>query len=87
MSIFASFTTHPASVGETYGQHLRSASGFGLSMIAGGFACIVHAVVPGLFETTASRMVRALHERMVTNRARRLAPHVQTGEGPAPALR
>jgi hypothetical protein len=31
-----SFTEHPASVGETYIEHLRSECGFSRSMICGG---------------------------------------------------
>jgi hypothetical protein len=63
-----SFTEHPASVGENYLEHLRHASGFAASMITGGFACLVHALLPFLFTTTGSRVVAALHTRMVTNR-------------------
>ena len=33
MPIIELFREHPASVGETYGQHLRYASGFGVRMI------------------------------------------------------
>jgi uncharacterized protein DUF6356 len=65
-----SFTEHPASVGETYGEHFRSACKFGARMISGGVACFVHAVCPFVFVTTGSSTVRHLHELMVTNRAR-----------------
>jgi hypothetical protein len=65
-----SFTEHPASVGETYGAHLRSACGFSIIMIAGGLACLVHAIFPFLFVSTASATIRELHDRMVINRAR-----------------
>jgi hypothetical protein len=64
------FSHHPASVGETYGEHLATASGFGLRMIAGGFACMVHGLLPFAFEKTGSNQIRMLHERMVTNRDR-----------------
>lgn len=70
-----SFTDHPASVGETYGEHLRSACSFSASMIAGGLACLVHAIFPFLFVSTASSTIRELHDRMVINRAR-----ARTGE-------
>ena len=58
------FTQHPAEVGETYGEHLRNAGGFGLRMVAGGLACMVHAVLPFLFVQTGSRTMAALHRRM-----------------------
>lgn len=64
------FTDHPASVGETYAEHLAMASGFGVSMILGGLACLVHGVLPFLFVKTGSRTIDGLHRRMVTNRVR-----------------
>lgn len=65
-----SFTEHPASVGETYGEHFRSACKFSAGMISAGVACFVHAVFPFVFVTTGSSKVRELYERMVANRAR-----------------
>ena len=65
-----SFTEHPGTVGETYGQHFQSALGFSLSMIGGGLACMVHAVFPFLFEKTGSATIRSLHERMIAHRSR-----------------
>lgn len=70
MSMFRLFREHPASVGESYGEHLRHATGFGLRMIAGGFACILHGILPFLFVRTGSKQIRTLHDRMVTNRAK-----------------
>jgi len=64
------FTRHPASVGESYGEHLAMAGGFGLRMVAGGLACLVHALLPFLFVATGSRAVRDLHGRMVAHRRR-----------------
>ena len=64
------FIDHPASVGETYGEHLVAASGFGLSMILGGFACLVHGLLPFLFLRTGSNTIARLNERMVVNRRR-----------------
>jgi hypothetical protein len=58
------FTSHPHEVGETYGEHLRTASGFGLRMIAGGLACIVHGFLPFLFERTGSQTIGMLHNRL-----------------------
>ncbi|MGE5142737.1 MAG: DUF6356 family protein [Acidobacteriota bacterium] len=55
------FTAHPASVGETYGEHLRFAAAFGACMALGGLAAMVHAVLPFLFITTASRVLERLN--------------------------
>jgi uncharacterized protein DUF6356 len=65
-----SFTEHPATVGETYLQHLRSAAGFSFQMIGAGLACLVHGVFPFLFTTTGSSAIRSLNERLVLHRAR-----------------
>ena len=62
------FTRHPQEVGESYGEHLVNASGFGLRMIAGGIACMIHAVFPFLFEQAGSRTMDSLYRRM-THRA------------------
>lgn len=70
MTTTALFTQHPASVGESYGEHLVTASGFGTRMILAGLACWVHALLPFLFEKTGSRQITLLHDRMVANRRR-----------------
>jgi hypothetical protein len=62
------FTEHPASVGETYLEHLRVAAGFGFEMIAAGFACLVHALLPFLFVRTGSDCILRLHDRMLARR-------------------
>lgn len=62
------FRDHPASVNETYLQHMGVASSFGWAMLKASGACFVHALVPGLCEKTGSTIIRNLHNRMVTNR-------------------
>lgn len=64
------FTSHPATVGESYGEHLAHASGFGVRMILGGLACLVHGLLPFLFVRTGSAAIAELHTRMVTHRSR-----------------
>lgn len=61
---FRSFIDHPASVDETYFEHMRFASSFALTLFAAGGAALVHAIIPPLFETTASRQIAKLHARM-----------------------
>lgn len=70
MKIIRLFTEHPASVGETYLQHLCMAVSFAAAMLAGGLACLVHAVFPFVCVTTGSRTIARLHERMVVDRKR-----------------
>jgi hypothetical protein len=64
------FRDHPARVGETYVEHLAHAGSFGVAMILGGLACLIHALIPGLFVRTGSDCIRSLHRRMVTHRVR-----------------
>ena len=52
------FTAHPASVGESYTQHLGVATRFGLRMIAGGLGALAH-----------GRTISALHAEIVAKRA------------------
>ena len=65
------FREHPASVGESYLEHLAKAFGFGLRLIATGVACLVHALVPAAFSTAASNTVRSLYRGMVVEREER----------------
>jgi len=58
------FTDHPQSVDESYFEHMRFASGFSARLLAAGAAALVHAVLPFLFEKTASRMIGEMHNRM-----------------------
>ena len=64
------FTDHPASVGESYGEHLLTASGFGLRMVLAGLACMIHALLPFLFVKTGSVQISTLHDKMLANRRR-----------------
>ena len=58
------FTHHPREVGESYGEHLANAGGFGLRLIGGGIACIVHAIFPFLFVNKGSETVKGLHTKL-----------------------
>ena len=68
------FTDHPASVNETYFQHMGSAFGFGASMMAGALACFVHGLFPWLCLKRGSETISALHRRMVTHRVAEAPP-------------
>ena len=64
------FTDHPASVNETYFEHMGMAFGFGSRMLLGSLACFVHGVFPWLCLTRGSDTIRGLHRRMVTHRVK-----------------
>jgi hypothetical protein len=72
--MFRRFTDHPASVNESYLQHMGMAFGFGTSMLAGALACFVHGLFPWLCLTRGSDTIRALHRRMVTHRVTKERP-------------
>lgn len=76
-----SFTEHPASVGENYAEHFAMSWGFGLAMLRGGLACLVHGIFPFLCTSTGSGTIRALHERMVTHRVRAPAGETAASQG------
>ena len=54
-------TRHLREAGESYGEHFGAAAGFGFRMIGGGLACLVHAVLPFLFQRTGSETVKGLN--------------------------
>ena len=64
------FTDHPASVGESYLQHMGFALRFSGLLAVAALAALIHALLPGLCRTTASRITKRLHARI-------------TGRGPA----
>ncbi len=57
------FLDHPASVDETYFGHMAFAAWFSSRLMLAAGAAMVHAILPFMFETTASRIVRELYER------------------------
>jgi hypothetical protein len=58
------FVSHPETVGESYRQHQRVALSFALPLLGAGIAALVHALVPGLCESTAGDVIRKLHARL-----------------------
>ena len=68
MDLSRAFTDHPASVGESYGEHLGRAACFGTRMVFAGLACLIHGVFPFLFVRTGSRAISELNDRMIVNR-------------------
>ncbi len=58
------FTNHPATVNETYFGHMKFAFGFAFLLGVAAVAALIHAVIPALCETTASRILQRLHARI-----------------------
>ena len=57
------FLAHPATVDETFLQHFKFALGFSFQLFAAAGAALVHALIPCLFEKTASRIVADLYAK------------------------
>ena len=57
------FLNHPRQVDETYAQHAVFASSFAFRLFLAGGAALVHAIIPCLFEKTASRMIAQMYAR------------------------
>ncbi len=51
---------HLRAANESYWQHFRFATTFGLLAIAAGIAALLHALIPAVCTSTASRIVRHL---------------------------
>jgi Family of unknown function (DUF6356) len=51
------FTRHPSTMNETYFEHLANAGLFGVKMLIGGMACIIHAIFPFLFAKTGTNLL------------------------------
>ena len=68
------FLDHPQSLGETYGGHQRAALAYSASLALAAMACFVHALIPCLFERTASRSVTRLYENMRARTNPRFTP-------------
>ena len=54
------FTNHPRSVGETYSEHMGFAMGVAGSLFLAGAAAFIHALVPALCQTSASKRITCL---------------------------
>ncbi|WP_375459190.1 DUF6356 family protein [uncultured Enterovirga sp.] len=64
MNLKAMFTDHPAMVGETYPEHMRTALSFAGPLARATLGALVHAFLPFLCTTTASDTVKGLYARM-----------------------
>ncbi|WP_439122837.1 DUF6356 family protein [Marivita sp.] len=58
------FIKHPETVDETYFEHMRFAAGFAFWLAVAAGAALIHAVIPAMCETSASRIIRRMHAKM-----------------------
>ena len=57
------FLEHPRHVDESYTEHAVFAARFSGRLFVAAFAAAIHAVIPCLFEKTASRITAELYQR------------------------
>ena len=67
-------TEHPIEIGETYREHAGHALHIASRMIFCGAACLVHALVPGLFGRTASNAVEDIQSLMEERSSKAASP-------------
>ncbi len=70
VKVLRAFSDHPASVGETYVEHMSQAFGFAGRMFLASLACFLHGLLPFLFVRTGSATITTLYDRMIVNRSR-----------------
>ena len=63
------FVEHPRSLGMSWAGHGIGAVAIGATLIGAGLACLIHALVPGLFTQTAGKTIARMHDHMVRRKA------------------
>ena len=63
------FLEHPRSLGMSWVGHGVGAIAIGARLVGAGCACLVHAVVPGLFTQTAGKTITDMHAHMIKRKA------------------
>jgi len=61
------FLKHPEENKMTYVEHLKHALILGLETLGCSIVFIVHGIIPALFETTGSNMIKNLNEKLNKN--------------------
>ena len=63
------FLEHPRSLGMSWASHGAGAFAIGARLVFAGCACLVHAVVPGLFTQTAGKTISGMYDHMMQRKA------------------
>lgn len=58
------FLDHPRSVNESYFEHFLFAMRFSILLFAAACAALVHAVLPFMFEKTASSLIKKMYQNI-----------------------
>jgi hypothetical protein len=57
------FLDHPADVDESYFEHMAFAGTFSFKLLLAAGAAAVHALIPCLFEKTASKLIAEMYAK------------------------
>jgi len=68
------FIEHPRSLGMSWANHGIGALAIGGRLIGAGCACLVHAVVPGVFTQTAGKTITGMYDHMMQRKAGAINP-------------
>jgi hypothetical protein len=68
------FREHPRSLGMGWASHALGAVAIGVRLIGAGLACLIHAVIPGVFTQTAGKTVIHMHDHMMRRKAGATSP-------------
>ena len=63
------FLEHPRSLGMTWAGHGVGAVAIGARLVGAGCACMIHAVVPGVFTQTAGKTITDMYDHMAKRKA------------------
>jgi hypothetical protein len=63
------FLEHPRSLGMSWAGHGVGAVAIGFRLVGAGLACLIHAIIPGVFTQTAGKTVTHMHDHMTRRRA------------------
>ena len=63
------FIDHPRSLGMSWASHGSGALRISGELIGAGLACLVHAVIPGMFTQTAGKIVTRIYDHMQQRKA------------------
>ncbi|MGL5136514.1 MAG: DUF6356 family protein [Beijerinckiaceae bacterium] len=63
------FHAHPDALGESYFEHLGHAMSYAGRLFAASFCAFTHALLPFLFEKTASTLIKQMHGEIVARGA------------------
>jgi hypothetical protein len=63
------FFEHPRSLGMSWAGHGIGAVAIGARLVGAGLACLVHAIVPGIFTQTAGKTITHMYDHMTRRKA------------------